>query len=320
MLKLSWIFPYPARNAEMKAKNSFTVMSVEKFCNLPDHPKQRNTMRRAIKYSRPGKHLAKAHHMHMLVQAVQFKGKIYKLDGHTRAVLWKNGKLEPFSNDVSVIMHQVDNEDDFINFYDAVDNPMPPKKSTDRIYSALKLKGIIGKNLLAAEAHGLTSAMREMTPDYKHELDMVPLVTTWLPDIKALDSIKNLTTKIMPSSFITGFLMCYRYARQNKKDAASVISLFRAYTDKNNSILNEGKMNAVYALHRLRETAEKEKLLCHVRNNGWIAAKIFKIWLHYKEHGMQPCISSLPYASNITSREFLSKNCDFSDYKPPAVE
>ena len=292
------------------------IMKVEKFCSLPEHPKQRETINRAYKYNLEGKHLSKPDKMHLDVKAVRFQGKIYKLDGHTRAYLWKKGDLKTISSSLICIIYEANDEAEFFSMYDRCDSADSVEKGTDRIYSALKLCGVKNKNLFKAAAHGLTSAMREMTPDYKGEKNMVPLVKAWLPEIKALSKIPDLTTKIMPSAFIAGFLMAHRYARQNGNDTKSVVELFAKYADKESAKLEGGKYNAIYGLHELRHRADKQKLLCHVRNNNWIAAKIFKLWLNYKQFGDHTNLQTLPNGSSITGREFLSKYCNFDNYKP----
>lgn len=291
-------------------------MDVSSFCSLPDHPKQRETTLRAIRTNSPGKHLSSPDKMHMDVKAVRYQGKIYKLDGHTRAILWKSGKLKSFSNKVLCIIYEAENEKEFHKMYDRCDSADSVEKGQDRIYSALKICGIKHKNIFKYPTHGLTSAMRELTPDYRGEKNMVPLVQTWLPEIKALSRITGLSPKIMPSSFIAGFIMTHRYARQRKANPASVIEFFTKYASREASTLEMGQYNAVYGLHELRHKAEKQKLLSHVRNNSWIASKVLKLWLHYKEHGDTANLQNLPNGTTMSGKEFLSKYCKFDDYDP----
>jgi hypothetical protein len=71
-----------------------TMMSVEGWVAIADNPRQRDTERHARKAVRD--HLSKYHPVHQFVQMGELPdGSQYKLDGHTRALLWGNGKLPP---------------------------------------------------------------------------------------------------------------------------------------------------------------------------------------------------------------------------------
>jgi hypothetical protein len=66
-------------------------MLVKDWIAVKDNPIQRDTERHALK----AKHLRTFHPTHSVVHAAELPdGKLYKLDGHTRALLWKRKEVE----------------------------------------------------------------------------------------------------------------------------------------------------------------------------------------------------------------------------------
>ena len=84
-------------------------MGVRQWVNVPDNPRQRDTVRHANKAKR--KHLKEADEAHGIVFAAMLDGEItWKLDGHTRAYLWDTGELELPKGKLTVVCFNVSSE------------------------------------------------------------------------------------------------------------------------------------------------------------------------------------------------------------------
>ena len=68
------------------------LMHPSEFISIEDNPRQRNTRKQAAKAIK--RHLKEGHDVHAKVNIGQLPcGTQYKLDGHTRALLWQDGRL-----------------------------------------------------------------------------------------------------------------------------------------------------------------------------------------------------------------------------------
>ncbi|RLB94684.1 MAG: hypothetical protein DRH26_00585 [Deltaproteobacteria bacterium] len=132
------------------------IMTVEKWIEVPDNPIQRNTIARAGKANR--KHLRTGIEPHQVVSVAQFGKKLFKLDGHTRALLWKEKKLIPVSNILTVMYYDVKSMNEVKFLYKCFDNSMATETSMDRQYGAYKQVGFLPRNEIVIKAPLFTMA------------------------------------------------------------------------------------------------------------------------------------------------------------------
>ncbi len=158
-------------------------MTVDDWIKVADHPRQRNTEARA-KVALRGylKDFAKPH---SFVDAVKFRGRLYKLNGHTRAFLWEQKKLrQPSSLTVNIIEAKTDQE--MKELYDMYDSKKAVKTTKDTLYGACQE---IGLNLTSGllKAHGFSTQLQKAANDCKSSIYEV--VIEWQKEIKALDDL-----------------------------------------------------------------------------------------------------------------------------------
>lgn len=178
-------------------------MTVEAWVAVKDNPKQRDTERHAGKAV--NKHLKEIAPAQSVVHAAQLLGgEMYKLDGHTRALLWSDGRLaRPAS--VNVVVYPCATIDDVISMYDQFDSPGAADTTPDALHSAFRLAGHIPKSGLLKEG-AVVSAFRLL----HHSIpNLIPMVQYWLPELIHLDSLM-LSRKDMASSGIAVALLVIR--------------------------------------------------------------------------------------------------------------
>jgi hypothetical protein len=178
-------------------------MTVAQWGDVMTNPRQRNTEARAIKASR--KHLKTASPAQSRVWAARLPGgSLVKLDGHTRSLLWGEGKLTPppvVYVDVIVVKSMNEAKD----LYSQFDGSGPTETATDRVFGAFRECGIEPESGLIAGCR-LTSALSKLatsgTPIYQ-------IVKQWKPELKLLDSV-DAGQKSMTAGMVLGALCALR--------------------------------------------------------------------------------------------------------------
>lgn len=107
-------------------------MTVEEWIKVEDNPIQRDTERHALK----AKHLHTPHPTHAFVFAAEMpSGKLIKLDGHTRALLWRRKEVEaPPSLTVGLI--PVENREEAERLYKDFDSREALETMRDKVSGA----------------------------------------------------------------------------------------------------------------------------------------------------------------------------------------
>ena len=97
-------------------------MSIDEWIHIEDNPIQRNTEKHARIAIR--KHLRRSALTHQEVSAVKIidSDAVYKLDGHTRAYLWKYRSLVPNFKEVNVTLYIVKEKQHVFDLYKQFDN------------------------------------------------------------------------------------------------------------------------------------------------------------------------------------------------------
>jgi hypothetical protein len=114
-------------------------MPLQEWIDMEDHPKQRDTETHARKAARH--HLKGYDPVHRCVVAVEFNGRRYKVDGHTRAYLWAtNNRLKPSCVLVDVWRARL--YDDFMAIYDKFDNHYAVETPSETLAAVCKKCGL----------------------------------------------------------------------------------------------------------------------------------------------------------------------------------
>lgn len=120
-------------------KVSRVTMLISDWIDVPDCIMQRDTKARAktaIEY------LSKPLLPHYEASAASFKGELVKLDGHTRALLWAEGKIPQIQDHVNLNVYRVDSLDELRDLYEAFDSRRASKTAKDTTESACKTHGL----------------------------------------------------------------------------------------------------------------------------------------------------------------------------------
>lgn len=178
-------------------------MTVSQWAGVMSNPRQRNTERHAAKAGRG--HLKSSSPTQARVFAARLPGgSLVKLDGHTRGLLWSEGKLDaPKVIYVDVI--DVKSMDEAKELYTHYDSSSTTENATDRMFGALREAGISPESGLLASC-GHTSALKKLepvgTPIYQ-------IVKRWKRELQMLDSI-GAGAKSMNSGMVLGSLCLLR--------------------------------------------------------------------------------------------------------------
>ncbi|MFO1351547.1 MAG: hypothetical protein U1F68_13120 [Gammaproteobacteria bacterium] len=118
-------------------------MTVQDWCELPDHPRQRNTARHAHAghwmLAKQAKGAVLDHLAH--VTAAVLEGNYYKVDGHTRAYLWETGQLKA-PDTLHVTMYRVASKAELNELYTVFDTQSAAETSFDKVFGAYREHGL----------------------------------------------------------------------------------------------------------------------------------------------------------------------------------
>lgn len=107
-------------------------MMVSDWIAVEDNPIQRDTERHAAK----AKHLKVFHPTHSVVSAAELpSGKLIKLDGHTRALMWRRKEI-PAPTQVTVVCYQVKDKAEAESLYKDFDSRAALETTADKVSGA----------------------------------------------------------------------------------------------------------------------------------------------------------------------------------------
>lgn len=155
------------------------------FMGLPDHPRQRDTARHAAKAAK--RHLADTFVTHDRVVAAKYRGKWYKVDGHTRAYLWENGQLRKPTH-VTVDKYWCSTKAEFDRLYKAFDNMGAAENARDLAFGILQEAGITEMSSLVANSAAQVSRMLITSLSERNRAEIqgevnLELLQFWVPEI-----------------------------------------------------------------------------------------------------------------------------------------
>lgn len=211
-------------------------MSVKEWIGVRDNPIQRDTKRHAAKALRG--HLREAAETHAAVAAARLPGgELIKLDGHTRSLLWENGKLTA-PKVLTVNVYAVESEAGAIALYKTFDNASATEGAGDRLSGAFRQSNISPKSRLLTQG-GITTALSMIDPDAV----VYTSVATWRQELIALDDLGT-DHRAMPSVLVCAALITQRLRGPRSMD------FWRLYIAGGGTRI-DGKSCGVDALARL---------------------------------------------------------------------
>lgn len=183
-------------------------MSVMDWIGVADCPIQRNTELHANKARRV--HLKKSSVTHMRVSAARIpSGKIFKLDGHTRAFLWNDGSLVPDGNTVYVDMYNVQSINEVEELYKQFDSQCAAENAVDRLFGAYRLHGFEPESALLKKG-AVTSAIYLI---YKNDAKkgIYNLIIPFIPALRIIDKSQFHFRQFPSGIFAAMIITVYRY-------------------------------------------------------------------------------------------------------------
>ena len=160
----------------------------ETWINMPDNPKQRNTEAHAKRVLKGSLKVPKG--MHSYVEAAQLPDVSYfKVDGHTRAYIWRNG-IHPTPTQIKMRVYQVRDAKSACNLYNYFDNIDSSKTAIDKLSGALRRAGIVPKASLISTT-GAPSALVILEAGKSYKLPtysgLDEVVVLWKKELIAID-------------------------------------------------------------------------------------------------------------------------------------
>lgn len=221
-------------------------MKPAQWAEVQDNPIQRDTQEHAKKAVRG--HLRTASSTQMVVHAAVLPdGALVKLDGHTRALLWSDGRLAAPPM-VQVVLHEVDSMAQAMALYKEFDAPGATEGATDRLAGAYRLHSIVPKNKILTKG-GVTSALSIID---QHR-SIYQMVGEWKDELLLLDEV-DATPTAMPSTLVCAALVTLR------RHGAKALDFWRLYAAGGGTRL-DGKSCGVDELTRIVADLRARKML-----------------------------------------------------------
>lgn len=168
-------------------KLSQATMTAREWMEMEDNPIQRNTELQAKKAR--NKHLKVSSPTHARVSAAQLPdGHQYKLDGHTRSLLWQEGALDA-PEILYVDLYHVDNAQQVEDLYKTFDSQDSVEGAIDRMHGAFRLHGFFPKSTLVVNG-GITSAIQLLSNNRGSgaaRFNIYKQIEPWIDSIQVID-------------------------------------------------------------------------------------------------------------------------------------
>ncbi len=220
-------------------------MSVSDWIKVRDNPIQRDTERHAAK----AKHLLTPLPIHAITFAAKLpNGELVKLDGHTRALLWKRNQVRhPHKVIVNII--DVESVDEARALYKTLDAKEAVETASDKVTGGYNLIQFSPESSLLGTGN-LTTAFRlawrgltGLTLDQINRTDIYDIIREFTPELAILDTF-GLKSGDVKAAIVGAFFLTYR------KHGDKVLPFWRAFFG-NAGVKHAGKMDAVQALTEL---------------------------------------------------------------------
>ena len=179
---------------------SYTLeIPLQEWVAVADHPRQRDTIRQATKshWKLARRSQGPVAESHRWVIGAEFDGKLYKIDGHTRAYLWNQGKLKRPAT-VYATIYRCKTCAELIDLYGTFDSQAAVEKQQDRVTGAMRqlhLKFQSKRLRYGAITDALSIATRGVARGKdafgKHyeEFDVYEAMEIFAPELRLLDAV-----------------------------------------------------------------------------------------------------------------------------------
>jgi hypothetical protein len=164
-------------------------MSVDAWCAMLDNPRQRDTEKRVRKATRPGGHLRVSSPVHAQTFAAQLPdGRMFKLDGHTRAWCWEHGRLIPPEQVLVTVIPAAD-VDEVKELYKQFDDPRASENLQDKLSGALREHDLDLRSGCFSQLYASSlRAAHNLLFLGKPQPDLYTMVGLWKPLLQAMDA------------------------------------------------------------------------------------------------------------------------------------
>jgi hypothetical protein len=231
------------------------LMTVAEWIAVPDNPIQRDTEKHAAK----AKHLLTPLPIHKIVYAAELPdGKRLKLDGHTRALMWKRKQIpHPRNGVVEVNVVHVQSVDEAVQLYKTLDSKEALETITDKVSGAFNHLNFIPESGLLKRGN-IANAVRMCWHVYQGktihtggtvngaarvQFDLYLGIHEFSNELFALDSF-SLDGAMTTSGIVAAFILT------NRKHSYKVLPFWRSVF-ANGGEKKDGKMDGVQALNEL---------------------------------------------------------------------
>ncbi|MHB1530469.1 MAG: hypothetical protein ACYCXT_13825 [Acidiferrobacteraceae bacterium] len=206
---------------------------VSTWIDLPDHPRRRDTTRQARKSHWQAVRLARgpARESTRWVVAAELDGKLTKVDGHTRAMLWAKGQL-PDPGDVLATVYRCKDLRELNELHAAFDTQAAAETVFDKVTGAFSEQGLVltSKRLRSGTiADALSIATRgvargeDAEGGTSEDFDVYGAVEFYADELRLLDTVNP-----QNETFYTGLLAA---ALLSLACDPSTIEFFRALSE-----------------------------------------------------------------------------------------
>ena len=179
------------------------TMTPEEWFTVPDNPIQRDTKQHADYASK--KYLfEKVSSQWVVHMATLPDGQCFKLDGHTRSLLWEEGRLQA-PKEVLVAVHPCRTIEEVQRLYTTYDNQSYGEKAPHKVFGAFRLHGISPESSLFRKCC-LATVMRWLSDTGS---DLYEAIGFWKNEIVAFDGIGPVYGSLYPSGVVTGALATF---------------------------------------------------------------------------------------------------------------
>lgn len=196
---------------------TYRKMLVEDWIKVEDNPIQRDTEKHAVR----AKHLLTPHPSHSYVFAAELpSGKLIKLDGHTRALMWRRKDVAaPMQVFVAVIPCKDKAEAE--QMYKDFDSKDALETTKDKVYGAFNrhnfepISGLLQTGSITAAlriawgVHGGGTVSRGSAGSQIGKSDIYTMIDEFSYELHALDGFK-LQQGAVPSAVVAAFVLSYR--------------------------------------------------------------------------------------------------------------
>jgi hypothetical protein len=206
----------PAAEEPMKVladegRSYMARLAVSAWIALPDHPRKRDTARQSRKSHWEAVRAATgaARESVRWVVAAELDGQIYKVDGHTRALLWASGKL-PHPDGVLATVYRCKNREELNALHATFDTQAAAETVFDKVSGAFSEQGLVltSKRLRSGTiADALSIATRGVARGTDAEggsaddFDVYGAVALYADELRLLDTVNP-----QNETFYTGLL------------------------------------------------------------------------------------------------------------------